>query len=111
MPQIEHPYRDISYAIPLALIMNEAVTNAIKYAFPGYKAGEIQITLVNETDQIKLQVSDNGIGLSEDPCCTTYNSLGMELMKGLSAEINGYIQFENLGGTRITIIFTPSLQV
>ncbi|SEO33720.1 Two-component sensor histidine kinase, contains HisKA and HATPase domains [Mucilaginibacter gossypiicola] len=102
---------DISYAIPLALIMNEAVTNAIKYAFPGYKAGEIQITLVNDSDQIKLQISDNGIGLSEDPCCTAYNSLGMELMKGLSAEINGVIRFENLGGTRISIIFIPSLQV
>lgn len=101
---------DISYAIPLGLIMNEAITNAIKYAFPGYKAGEIQISLVNDNDQIKLRISDNGIGLSEDPFCTGYNSLGMELMKGLSAEINAVIKFETSHGTRITIVFTPFLQ-
>ncbi|QEM11672.1 sensor histidine kinase [Mucilaginibacter rubeus] len=102
---------DISYAIPLALIINEAVTNAIKYAFPGYKSGEVQVMLIDDNGRIKLQIWDNGIGLADDPFSKDYNSLGMELMKGLSAEINAAIKFENLGGTRISITFIPALPV
>lgn len=101
---------NISYALPLGLIINEAVTNSIKYAFPVQKSAEIQISLTGENQLMILQIRDNGIGLRGDPLLTEYQSMGIELMKGLSAEINASIKFENLKGTRITISFLPSKQ-
>ena len=101
----------ISYAIPLGLIINEAVTNSIKHAFPGYKAGEIHVALVDDNTQMKLEISDNGIGLQEDFTNTEYHSLGIEMMNGLSAEIDASIEFVNAGGARVTVIFCPALQM
>ncbi len=93
-----------SQAIPLALIINEALTNSIKYAFPGHNRGEITISLSDIGDQYKLVLSDNGIGMhhnSED----YQDSLGMQLMSGLTEEISGTISIENNNGVKITIVF------
>jgi two-component sensor histidine kinase len=93
-----------SQAIPLALIINEALTNSIKYAFPGNNKGEITISLSDIGDQYKLVLADNGIGMhqnSEDG----QDSLGMQLMNGLTEEIGGTISIENNSGVKITIVF------
>jgi two-component sensor histidine kinase len=92
----------ISTAIPLALILNEGVTNAIKYAFPGKKNGKISVGLHQAGGQIQLTIADNGIGLQAAPHAE-YNSLGIELMKGLSDEIGAEISFENDNGTKIKL--------
>jgi two-component system, sensor histidine kinase PdtaS len=92
----------ISTAIPLALILNEGVTNAIKYAFPSKGNGKISVGLHQAGGQIQLIIADNGIGLKDVPH-TEYNSLGIELMKGLSEEIGAEINFENDNGTKITL--------
>ncbi|WP_426667443.1 tetratricopeptide repeat-containing sensor histidine kinase [Mucilaginibacter sp. McL0603] len=93
----------VSQAIPLALVLNEAITNSVKYAFPGNRLGEISIKMRQTGENIELIIGDNGIGMvnaTEDP-----DSLGLKLMKGLIEEINGQIQFENHKGTKITISF------
>jgi two-component sensor histidine kinase len=95
----------VSQAIPLALIINEAVTNSIKYAFPGKKIGEITIQLRQTGEEIELIIADNGIGMQPDIKNIELNSLGIELMKGLSKDIKGKISFETVKGTRISIIF------
>ena len=92
----------ISKAIPLALILNEGVTNAIKYAFPGEKNGKISVSLHQADDQIQLIIADNGIGMEDVPNME-YNSLGIELMKGLSDEMGAEIVFANAKGTKITL--------
>ncbi len=96
---------DISHAIPLGLIINEAVTNSIKYAFPNNRRGEISILLIDDGGQIKLELSDNGIGMQDIVNETESGSLGISLMKGLSEDIDANISFEVDKGTKITIIF------
>ncbi|MCQ6957012.1 histidine kinase dimerization/phosphoacceptor domain -containing protein [Mucilaginibacter aquariorum] len=103
--EIEPIQLGVSQAIPLALIVNEAVTNSIKYAFaPGF-VGIISISMKKYTQDIKLVIADNGVGL--DPAITNMplESLGLKLMNGLSEDINGRIVFENNKGTKIMISF------
>jgi two-component system, sensor histidine kinase PdtaS len=99
----------VSQAIPVALIINEAVTNSIKYAFPGNRTGEIIIELYQIEEQIKLSVTDNGIGIDPVLIDAELNSLGIELIKGLSLELEGKITIETEEGTRIVVLFKPDL--
>jgi len=96
---------NISKAIPLGLIINEAVTNSIKYAFPGKKMGIICISLFLEGGRMTLEISDNGIGMPLNTLTTKPESLGLKLIKGLTLDINGEISFESGSGTRIFISF------
>jgi len=96
---------NLSHAIPLGLIINEAVTNSIKYAFPNNRKGEISILMVDVGERIKLELADNGIGMSQIDHEAEPESLGLRLMKGLSEDIDADITFEINNGTRITIIF------
>jgi two-component system, sensor histidine kinase PdtaS len=97
---------DVSQAIPIALIVNEAVTNAIKYAFPNRRPGTITILLQELEGHMKLTVKDNGVGMEAVLLDIELNSLGIQLMKGLAREINGAISFNIDRGTRISLIFS-----
>jgi two-component sensor histidine kinase len=95
---------DIAEAIPLALILNEAVTNAIKYAFTGRDSGEIEIALEQMAGWVSMTIGDNGVGLKKADAAG-HNSLGMELMRGLCLDIGAEIKFEVDNGTKISITF------
>lgn len=97
---------DVCVAIPIALIVNEAVTNSIKYAFPGNRKGTVQVSMYQTAGEVVLEVADDGIGIDENIKDQTLNSLGVELMKGLSEDINGQLEFASDGGTKITVRFT-----
>jgi two-component sensor histidine kinase len=103
--EVEPVSLDVSVAIPIALILNEAVTNSIKYAFPGDRKGRIEVIMYHEAGEIVLEISDNGIGIDKNIKDQTLNSLGVELMKGLSEDISGQIEFANDEGTKITVRF------
>lgn len=107
--QIEQVELDVTRAIPLGLILNEAVTNALKHAFPNNRTGLILLSLTRQADnQILLSVADNGIGLPTDFDNVRTNSLGMKLMKGLSREINAQLCIESKEGTLIKVAFTAT---
>ena len=109
---IERINIDISKAIPVGLIVNEAVTNSIKYAFPGNTYGEIRIEMKRtENNLIMLSVKDDGIGLPSDWEKTQRNSLGLKLMKGLSEDIHGKFSIERSNGTKIEVQFPGDLIV
>jgi two-component system, sensor histidine kinase PdtaS len=95
----------VSQAIPLGLILNEAVTNAFKYAFPDNKPGEIFISLKLADNRIELVIADNGIGFQRQVDENEPHSLGIELMKGLTRDLKGSITFNNGVGTGITVAF------
>jgi two-component sensor histidine kinase len=97
----------LSHAIPLALIINEAVTNSIKYAFPGNKKGEISIQMTDGGTQFLLELSDNGIGIPQIDHDAEPETLGIRLIKGLSEDIDAETSFEVDNGTKITIAFKP----
>ncbi|WP_162996263.1 tetratricopeptide repeat-containing sensor histidine kinase [Mucilaginibacter celer] len=99
---------DVSQAVPVGLIINEAVTNAVKYAFPDGRRGSIAISFHQDADhQYHLLMTDDGVGLPAGFHLTSANTLGMNLMKGLSYQLNGDIRIENNNGTQISIHFKP----
>jgi two-component system, sensor histidine kinase PdtaS len=101
----------IAQAVPLALVLNEAITNSVKYAFPGNTLGEISIKMRQTGENIELIIRDNGVGMAKSREDNNPDSLGLKLMSGLIEEINGQIQFENNNGTIITITFKIDLLV
>jgi len=95
----------VSYAVPISLIINEAVTNSIKYAFPENRKGIITISMHVIDDQVELVIADNGVGIAVDHANTPPNSLGLKLLCGLSEDIKAHIKIENSNGTTIVIKF------
>jgi two-component sensor histidine kinase len=95
---------DVSQAIPVGLILNEAINNAFKYAFPKIRKGNIDVSLIQTGNRITLVMSDNGVGIQQELTAEP-GSLGMELMHGLAKDLKGNIRFENNLGTRITLEF------
>ncbi len=105
--QIENIELNHASAITLGLILNEAITNSIKYAFADTVEGKISITLSHISDsQILLSISDNGKGLPAGFNSHVGASMGMELLQGLTDDIGGSFSIENNDGTQIKIIFT-----
>lgn len=95
---------DVAQAVPLGLILNEAITNAIKYAFPNGK-GIINILLEESDTNYLLRISDNGTGLPEDFELAETDSLGMNLMRGLAEQLDGTYTIQSDKGVIITINF------
>lgn len=99
---------DIDQAVPVGLILNEALTNAIKYAFIG-KGGIVKISLQKAGDQhINLTIADNGIGLPSNFDFENTNSLGMEMMKGLGQQLRGKFEITNESGVTLSLKFPLS---
>jgi two-component system, sensor histidine kinase PdtaS len=96
---------DIDTAVPLGLIVNELLTNTLKYAFPEGQQGKVEITLQKNGDGVlQLQVSDNGVGKSGQIKGTGF---GGQLISLLTQQLNGTMQEEVKNGTRIFFDFKP----
>jgi len=105
--EIESIELNHALAITLGLILNEAITNAIKYAFPNKNEGKIFISLSYISDsQIMLTISDNGRGLPANFKSNMGATMGMELLQGLTDDMGGSFSIENKEGTHIKIIFS-----
>lgn len=103
---IERVEMNISHSIPLGLILNEAITNAMKYAFKGDREGTIFITFKPiGDDYFQLIIADNGIGLRPDFDIKRVGSFGMTLIQGLCDDIGAKLSVKNQGGVTITIEF------
>ena len=97
---------DISQAMPLGLIINEAITNIIKYAFPEGRSGIVSILLKKqENNNYLFTISDNGIGLPDGFDLQKSKTLGMVLMQGLSVQLNGEFSIISNEGVTIQLIF------
>jgi two-component sensor histidine kinase/tetratricopeptide (TPR) repeat protein len=97
---------DLSQCIPLGLILNETITNAFKYAFPNGREGVISISLeAVSSNHLLLTIEDNGIGLPAGFSQTKQNSMGINLIKGLSAELGAEFILAGQNGTKISISF------
>jgi two-component sensor histidine kinase len=96
---------ELSQAIPIGLILNEAITNAIKHAFE-QAGGTITIGLkLMDKHQVLLTLSDDGKGLAPDFNINQARTLGMEMMKALSTQLSGDFQVENQHGVCLRILF------
>jgi len=94
---------DIDTAVPLGLIVNELLTNALKYAFPKGQEGKVEIKLEQqENGNLHLEVADSGIGKTG---ATQGTGFGGQLISLLTKQLNGIMREENLHGTRIIFDF------
>jgi two-component sensor histidine kinase len=97
-------------AVPLGLIVNEAVTNSLKYAFPNGRQGQVSVDLRQvDSSGCLLTVADDGIGLPADFDLGRSRSLGMSLMKGLSKQLDGALEIESTNGLTIQVRFRQGM--
>jgi two-component sensor histidine kinase len=91
----------------LGLVQNEAITNSIKYAFPGKQHGNISIILKQpEHEHFVLTISDDGVGIQKEDLDTNkINSFGLTLIQGLCDDIGGQLEIRNDRGTTIQLKF------
>ncbi|MCX6567311.1 MAG: PAS domain S-box protein [Candidatus Aminicenantes bacterium] len=97
---------NVNISIPLGLIVNELVVNALQYAFPDDHKGEILIRLAkNEGDSHTLLVRDDGIGIAGPVDLAKAESLGFQLVGMLAEQIRGEVKIETAAGVSFTITF------
>jgi len=104
---IEAVELNLAHCIPIGLILNEAITNCFKYAFPADREGVITISLKRIShNSFLLIINDNGVGLPPDFHVNSQSSMGMNLMRGLSTEMGAQFSVSSDNGTRIDVNFT-----
>ena len=96
----------INLGIPCGLLINELVTNALKHAFPGDRAGTITVSMRETLDHsIRIAVRDNGIGIPSDLDVESADSLGFQLVTTLIGQLNGTLEVRREHGTEFIILF------
>jgi PAS domain S-box-containing protein len=94
----------VDIAVPCGLVLNELLTNALKYAFPGHSQGQIRVGACRQDDaMIRIEVSDDGIGLPPKIDLDRASTLGLSLVRALVAQVGGRIEREQAPGTRFAI--------
>jgi two-component sensor histidine kinase len=108
--QADPVWIDVKNALPCGLIVNELLSNSLKYAFPGGRSGEITITLrATSEGHMLLIVRDTGVGFPADVDFRHTNSLGLQLACLLTEQLGGTIELERASGTQWTLRFpTPN---
>lgn len=111
----EDVFLNVDTAVPLGIVINELISNSLKYAFPGQKRGEIEIKLYKEEEgesrsdkgedkgckgkKLVLIVSDNGIGISESIDMENPDTLGLQLVNTLVDQLDGKLELKRDKGT------------
>jgi two-component sensor histidine kinase len=108
--QVDHLVLDVSQAVPLGLILNESITNSLKYAFAGSDNCTVTVNLKVTGDFIDLSIGDNGCGLPHDFDVSSCRSLGMSLIYGLTKQLGGELDLSNNNGLLISITI-PKLKI
>ncbi len=112
--ELEHDMENVELnldqAIPCGLIINELVSNALKYAFSGRNEGKVHIGVHCEEkedggEEVRLRIFDNGIGLPEGYKVGESDSLGLQLVSSLLDQLGGEISLKRDNGTEYLITF------
>lgn len=101
--QIDDVSVDLNYALPMALIANEVVTNCYKHAFGSRIEGKIWFSIESKGARITMSVKDDGVGFDWDE--PKSDSLGIEIIKGLADQIDADYSFVVDGGTAFSLSF------
>lgn len=94
---------DVKKLQPLGIIINELLTNVMKYAFAGKSDGIINLSLKNTDKKIILVIEDNGIGIPKSIDFKNSTGLGMQLVNSLARQIGASIKLESAGGTKCVL--------
>jgi two-component sensor histidine kinase len=103
---------NVDIAVPYGLIITELVTNIYKYAFKDRLSGNFLVSLhLLDLDQFELIIEDDGLGLPENFTAITKKSLGYSLIKGLTWQLNGTLDYtSSKSGTKVVITFSKNLK-
>jgi PAS domain S-box-containing protein len=105
--KIENVFLEIDVAVPCGLILNELVSNSLKYAFPNGREGEVRIELYSTNERnFTLIVSDNGVGLPKNLDLQNTKTLGLQLVNNLVEQLEGTVKVNADVGTEFRITFT-----
>lgn len=108
---IDNFYLDIDTAIPCGLLINEVVTNSLKYAFPENLSFEykphvkVNLSYNNKQSEYFLEICDNGIGFEAEKNLKNPESLGIKLIDALSRQLSGEYNYNSEKGTCFTLVF------
>lgn len=94
---------DVDTMVPLGLIVNELISNSLKYAFPEGRQGTIAVSLKEEKNILILQVSDDGIGLPDKNPAQEGNTFGYRLIHAFQNQLNASLDIHSRQGTTVTM--------
>lgn len=103
--QVEQVELALDQAIPCGLILNELITNSLKYAYPNKEGGKITIGVKEEKGKVFIKVQDFGVGLPKGFNISESDTLGLSLVDTLIDQLDGELQLETESGTEFLIIF------
>ena len=99
----------LNAAVPCGLIINELISNSLKYAFPDGREGEIRIELREHSDGTAcLMVADNGVGLKADVDWINARSLGLRLVRTLAEQLGAKIEVDSSAGMQVRLAFAAA---
>ncbi len=98
---------DADTLIPLALILNELISNALKYAFQQKDSGQIDVQIAEMEEGLKVTVSDNGQGLPSDFQPEQSNSLGFKLIRSFANKMKAKLDVLSQEGTQVSLLLPP----
>lgn len=96
---------DVKRLQPLGIIINELVTNIMKYAFAGRKSGVVELSATNADGHITVSVGDDGNGLPNSVDFENSSGFGLQLVHALAEQLNGTIRIERGNGTKLVLEF------
>lgn len=97
---------DLKRTLPLGLILNELLTNALKYAYPNDKGGDVRIHLSRSNENIILSVGDDGDGLPDSVNIEKGNHFGYELIRSLTSQLKGVFSSVSKKGEGLNIMIS-----
>jgi two-component sensor histidine kinase len=97
---------EVTLATPLGLILNEALTNALKYAFPHQQSGTVMVELTEVgKGLLQLTIADDGIGFPLGLNLEDNKTMGLTIIRGLSSQLDGTLRISQTPGVRVNIQF------
>lgn len=100
---------DIDYLIPIGLILNELISNALKYAYEGRDTGKLLVSLHTWQDKLIVEVKDDGVGMVSKVNVKSFNTMGYQLIDSFMKKLKAELYIDGTNGTTITLII-PSYQ-
>ena len=107
--ELQSATMEIDRVLNIGLIVNEIISNTMKYAYPDTDSGKIHVALQHKNNSSLLKVSDDGIGIPADKISTMGSSYGMQLITIFTQQIKGTLDIDNSRGTTFTIKFPTNV--
>ena len=108
---LDEVFLSLNEAIPCGLILNELISNSLKYAFKGRNHGKIEITLIGNLEKISLSLAHDGVGISKEINVEKTDTLGLQLVSTLVEQMEGTLILERQNGTKFIISFDTKNEV